>query len=41
MAQHGESLAAPPEQFKEEVVQVEGRAVGHMCGRVRGQPEIS
>uniref|UniRef100_A0A452EW48 Myosin phosphatase Rho-interacting protein n=1 Tax=Capra hircus TaxID=9925 RepID=A0A452EW48_CAPHI len=36
--EHGESLAAPPEQFKEEVVQVEG-VLQAACGRVRGQPD--
>ncbi|XP_027830557.1 myosin phosphatase Rho-interacting protein isoform X9 [Ovis aries] len=36
--EHGESLAAPPEQFKEEVVQVEG-VLQATCGRVRGQPD--
>ncbi|XP_040101703.1 myosin phosphatase Rho-interacting protein isoform X3 [Oryx dammah] len=36
--EHGENLAARPEQFKEEVVQVEG-VLQAACGRVRGQPD--
>ncbi|XP_055263476.1 myosin phosphatase Rho-interacting protein isoform X4 [Moschus berezovskii] len=36
--EHDESLAASPEQFKEEVVQVEG-VLQATCGGVRGQPD--